>query len=258
MNYRKYDIAGDVILAFSTRKGGISTGCFKSMNLSFSRGDTKENVFKNYELFFKSLKMPLEYAVLTDQTHTSNILVVKKEHKGMGLSHPRIYKDIDGLFTTERNIPLVTFHADCLPIYFYDEKKKNIGILHAGWRGTQSKITEKMLSIFLEYGSNIKDIKVVIGPGICKSCFEVQEDVIKEMNFEFLKECYSYKEEVNRYYLDLKAVNKKLLLKRNVPEKNIIVDDLCTKCNPDLFFSHRYHGNERGSQIGVIMLKGEE
>ncbi len=255
MNYIKFNMGENVISAFSTRNDGVSSGCFTSMNLSFSRGDRKENVLKNYELFFKLLDLPLENAVLSDQTHTSNILKVTNNHRGMGLYIKRSYRDIDGLFTNEKNIPLVTFHADCIPIYFYDPKKELIGIVHAGWRGTKSEIVKKMINIFIKHQSNINDIKVVIGPGICKSCFEVQDDVIKEMNFTFIKDCYIYKKNVDRYYLDLKEINKRILLNLGINEDNITVNNICTKCNPEVFFSHRYHGNKRGSQIGIIMLK---
>ena len=72
----------------------------------------------------------------------------------------------------------MTFFADCVPLFFYDPVKKAIGASHSGWRGSVKRIGEKTVRrMEEEFGSNPKDILAVIGPSICKDCYEVSEDV---------------------------------------------------------------------------------
>ena len=248
----------NLISVYSSRIGGVSKGVFSSMNLGFSRGDIKEDVDENYKIFSKSLNISYEDMVLSDQWHHTNILEVDESHKGMGIIKERSYEDVDGLITNKANIPLVTFYADCVPLYFYDEINKVIGMAHSGWRGTVLGISDVMIDNFInKYNSKIKNIKVAIGPAICKKCYEVGEDVIEGLNrlpFD-ISLYYDYNKEKDKYYIDLWEINKRKLVEKGILEKNISVSDYCTKCKSEMFFSHRKHGNDRGTQIGVMMLK---
>lgn len=261
INFNIYKEFSNLIAVHSTRIGGISEGVFKSMNLGFTRGDKKEYVLENYELFADAINVDVNKMVLSDQWHHTNILKVDESHLGMGIRRKRKYSDIDGLVTDLKDIPLVTFYADCVPIYFYDSKKQVIGMAHSGWRGTVSGISKEMIKIFIrDYKSSLDDIVVAIGPAICKSCYEVGYEVIEglsELTFN-IEEFYTYNKKRDRYYIDLWNINKSMLINLGIKENNISVSDMCTKCNPDLFFSHRGHGNDRGTQIGVMMLKGEK
>lgn len=253
--YSRYD---SLIAVHSTRIGGISEGIFKSMNLGFSRNDRKEDVLENYKIFSEVIGIFHERMVLSDQWHHTNILKVDERHLGMGIVKKREYNDVDGLITNIKDIPLVTFYADCVPVYFYDPIKEVIGMAHSGWKGTVLGIAEVMLNMFKnDYESNVNDIVVAIGPAICKSCYEVGKEVVdglRDLPFD-ISDFYEYDSTKDKYHIDLWEINKKMLLELGVLNEHISVSDLCTKCNPELFFSHRGHGNERGTQIGVMMLK---
>lgn len=258
LSFEQWENEKDLIAVHSTRIGGVSTGYYSSMNLGFASGDDPVLVHENYKRFAESIHVPLEKLVLSDQWHHNTILEVKEEHGGMGIFKERSYGDVDGLFTMEKNMPLVTFYADCTPIYFYDPKIQAIGMAHAGWRGTASKIVLDMLSCFKKHGSNMKDIQVGIGPAVCKSCYQVDQKVIDAMVYDFdIKSYVSYQVEEDRYYIDLKAINKAIILNAGIQEESVEVTHYCTKCHEDLFFSHRRQGNNRGTQIGVMMLKEE-
>lgn len=244
-----------IIAVHSTRLGGVSQGCFESMNLGFSRGDNKDHVLKNYQLFCGALDVPFESLVLSSQWHHNNILKVTNDHLGMGIHRDRSYTDVDGLETRDSNIPLVTFYADCVPIYFYDTVKKKIAMTHAGWRGTASGIVKDLIDLWVSEGSLTENIKTAIGPAVCKSCYEVTEEVVKAMPYDISTKHYDYYPDKDRYHIDLKGLNKDILLSLGILDKNIEVTDLCTKCQPELFFSHRRHGNDRGTQIGLMMIK---
>lgn len=255
IEYLTFDIfdSHPIVAVYSTRRGGVSSSPFDTMNLGFTRGDKRDDVLENYSRFTQVLGVDLTQLVLSDQEHHNNILEVNETHRGMGIFNKKTYGDIDGLITSERALPLVTFYADCTPIYFYDPKTKVIAMCHAGWKGTALKIVHATLNEFLLKGSRVEDILVGIGPAICKSCYQVDEEVIKA--FSDYDSCFTYNSHEDKYYLDLKAVNKAMLLEYGIKSFNIEVTDYCTKCRPDLFFSHRFHGNERGTQIGLMMRR---
>jgi len=255
--YLTFDIFKEypIIAVHSTRVGGVSKNQFESMNLGFSRGDRREDVLENYHRFSRSIGVPVEKLVLSSQYHHNTILDVDESHLGMGIFRERSYYDVDGLKTDIVDLPIVTFYADCVPIYYYDIKRHIVGMTHAGWRGTSSGIVKDMIDKLIVEGSNIEDIKVAIGPAVCKSCYEVTSEVIEAMNYDFASLYYDYYEDKDRYHIDLKGLNKEILMMCGVKQENIEVTDLCTKCHPDLFFSHRRHGNDRGTQIGVMMLR---
>lgn len=255
--YLTFDIfSNDPITAvYSTRIGGVSEGCFEAMNLGFSRGDNKESVHKNYELFAEAVGVPLGDMVLSSQYHHNHILKVTPEHKGMGIFKDRNYDDIDGLETSISYLPLVTFYADCIPIYFYDPIRHVVAMTHAGWRGTASGIVSDLIERWIKEGSDVQNIKVGIGPGVCSECYEVSREVIDGMKYDFAEQHYVYYSEKDKFHIDLKAMNKSILMSKGILETHIEVTNLCTTCHPELFFSHRRHGNNRGTQIGVMMLK---
>lgn len=149
---------------FSTRLGGVSEGEFYAMNLSFTRGDKRENVEENYKRICNALDIPYERAVLSHQTHTTNIRVVTELDVGKGIIKERDYDNIDGLITNVVNIPLVTFYADCVPLYFVDIKNKAIGLSHSGWKGTVNRMGQQTIEkMHQEFGSNPEDIVACIG-----------------------------------------------------------------------------------------------
>ena len=107
--------------------------------------------------------------VLTWQTHTTNIRVVSEDDLGKGVVKERDYRDIDGLLTNMPGVTLVTFFADCVPLYFVDPKHRAVGLAHSGWRGTVNRMGEKMVNAMKrEYGSKPEDLICCVGPSICK------------------------------------------------------------------------------------------
>jgi len=258
ISFKKLDQTGLVINGFSTRCGGVSEGYLGTMNLGFARGDDDEKVFENYKLICESMAIDYTKLVTTNQTHTTNVRVVTKEDAGKGIVTPRDYSDIDGLVTNERNLPLITYYADCVPIYFLDTVNKVIGLVHSGWKGTVGRIgkvtVERMVK---EFDSNPKNIMACIGPSICGNCYEIGGDVAIEFEKEFRNNIDKIlvKKDNGKYMLNLWETNRIILLETGIPERNISVTDLCTCCNPDFLFSHRASKGNRGSLAAFLMLK---
>ena len=151
--------------AFSTRLGGVSKGEFTSMNLAFNRGDDENNVTENYKRICKSAGFEYESLTASAQDHRTFVRKVTKENTGVGIYKPRDLSSVDALITNEKGVTLVTYYADCTPLFFVDTKNKAIGLAHAGWRGTVGRIGEKVIKKMVEeYSSNPSDLVCAIGP----------------------------------------------------------------------------------------------
>lgn len=242
---------------FSTRLGGVSEGMFSSMNLSFQRGDDRDKVEENYKRICNVLNMNHKNVVLSNQVHDTKIKLVTKEDAGKGMIEESDIIGIDGLITKEKDIPLVTFYADCVPLFFYDPIKEVIAAAHSGWRGTKEKIGKKMVETMEEeFGCKKEDVVAVIGPSICQDCYEVSEDVVLEFQEVFKEETSLFvkAKENGKYNLDLWKVNSMILKEAGILEKHMSLPNLCTCCNPKLLFSHRASKGKRGNLAGFISL----
>ncbi len=245
--------------AFSTRLGGVSKGPYATMNFSFTRGDNPDDVQENYTRMARALGVKKERMVLTWQTHTTNVRVVTEEDEGKGIVKERDYQDVDGLLTNRPGVTLVTFFADCVPLYFVDTKNKAIGLSHSGWRGTVKRMGEKTLrAMEKEFGTVPEDVVCAVGPSICQGCYEVGPEVIEEFKHAFAQKDHGrlfYRKANGKFQLDLWEANRIVLLEAGVPENQISVTDICTHCNPALLFSHRTNPKERGNLCAFLCLK---
>jgi len=183
VTFEKLSCYENISHCFTTRKGGVSSGFFSSMNLGFGRGDENEKVMENYRRTAKFLDLSPKELVLSDQIHGDQIYCVSDKDKGKGVTRKSDIIGADGLMTNVPGIGLVTFYADCVPLYFYDPVKEVIAISHSGWRGTVKKIGVKTVLKMKEvYGSKLEDIIVAIGPSVCKACYEVDAEVKKQFD----------------------------------------------------------------------------
>ena len=217
LTYPLFEKTGVVKSAFSTRIGGVSKGCYESMNLSFDRGDDKDAVMENFQRIASAIGTNCHDMVLSRQTHTANVRVVTEEDKGKGIVRERDYTDVDGLVTNVPGICLVTSYADCVPLYFVDPIKKVIGLSHSGWRGTVGKIGKETVRVMKEhFGCDPADILAAVGPSICQDCYEVSGDVIEKFKEAFDEKDWDnlfYRKNNGKYQLDLWECNLQISVK---------------------------------------------
>ncbi|MCC3867360.1 peptidoglycan editing factor PgeF [Terrisporobacter mayombei] len=205
---------------------------------------------KNEDDLFKTFTQ--EEFKLTNLTRNSQIhssIVNKIDEHNIG---QRI--DGDALITNVPQVPLLILTADCVPVVIVDPVNKAIGIVHAGWRGTYDKISEKTIEKMSEnYNSKPEDLICIIGPSIGPCCYEVSKDLVEKFNinlannagkFDIIKD--------NKYYLDLWKINELMLKDYKVKEENIINIQICTNCNHDKFYSYRKH-NKTSKRIGTMI-----
>lgn len=242
---------------FSSRVGGVSDGIFKSMNLNAGRGDDAKKVDQNLKIICDAVSIDKNTLVTGAQTHSVNVRHVTLENKGIGIYKPKDKTDVDALITNDKNLTLMTFHADCVPIYFYDTKNKAIGLAHAGWRGTVNEIVKEVINAMNKaFKTQSEDIIAAIGPSIGPCCFEVEKDVASKFyELKHLKtESFIKKASDKKFYINLWEVNKQILLNCGVKPSNIAISNVCTSCYSELLFSHRKSRGKRGTMAAMLCL----
>lgn len=252
----EFSRSGLVKHCFTTRVGGVSTGIYSTLNTSLAKEDPRENVMKNLDSVCRAIDIDYTKLIRSDQVHEDVIRIVRKEDEGKGTSRPNDMKGVDALITNVPGVPLITFYADCVPIFILDPKNKAVGLVHSGWRGTVKKIGAKTLKKMKEaFGTEPEHCFAGIGPSIEKKCFEVGWDTASEFINRFGgKDIYMEKKDDGKYLVDLWRVNRDMLQEEGVPVENINISGFCTKCGSELFFSHRRDKGRTGSLSAIIEL----
>jgi YfiH family protein len=240
----------------STRIGGFSSFPYESLNLGFHVGDKPEKVLKNRERLASALRIPLENFTFANQVHGNNVKIVTQELKGRGsLSYKSAIKEADAMITNVPGIYLTVLVADCLPILFFDHKKKAIGVAHAGWKGTILGIAKRTVEMLEKaFGCSPSTMHVGIGPSIGPCCYEVGLDVALQFKNIYGKGI-CFKGSNNKIYCNLWEANRMQLIEAGLPEENIEIAKICTSCNSRYFFSERKEKGKTGRFGAGIMIK---
>jgi len=267
-----------LIHGFSTRIGGASRMYGgKALNLGFTRDDSRAAVELNRARFFRRLGVAREKStwplVTLRQIHSDLI------HCVSGLPNEPLSGD--GLLTAAPRLLLAIQTADCLPVILVDTKRKAVGVFHAGWRGTLKRIVEKGVGEMRRYfGTQPRDIRAAIGPGIHSCCYEVGEEVVAKFASQFayagelfreVKESDAVRDKYpllfltarapghstlpTKIFLDLAEANRRQLMAAGVPAKNIEISALCTSCRNDLLFSYRAEKGVTGRLMAVAGIR---
>lgn len=194
--------------------------------------------------------------VTAHQVHGTNIAEVKDPATGR-----EALEGFDALVTNVPGCAIGVRTADCIPVLLYDPAGRAVAAVHSGWKGTLNRISQKTIFKMQElYGTKAADLKAVIGPGICRKCFQVGEEVVQYFkgNGIDVDPIYSWdgpKREgmVGGHHIDLIEENRLLLLESGVPEANIYVSGICTY-EDERFYSARRDGSACGRNINAIML----
>lgn len=281
-----------LVHGFSTRPGGASNletlrdgrkAGEKVLNLGFTDWDTRESVLANRENFFAAvgaskMRVVALRQIHSDIAHRINFI----EAAGPQGAPPEVPLQGDALFTRDPGVLLAVQTADCVPILLADTKGHAIAAIHAGWRGTLSRIAEKTLGrMQMEFGTRPEHVIAALGPGIGPCCYEVGAEVAKEFQAQFpnAREWFegpfdalaSGENDPNwlpwltmrppghapsppRVRLDLIAANRSILAGAGVRTENIASSGFCTACRTDLFFSYRRE-RTTGRLMAVIGIR---
>jgi polyphenol oxidase len=267
-----------LVHGFSTRAGGVSRVYGgKSLNLGFTREDSRRAVEQNRSAFLRRLgavRKGREWPLVTVRQIHSDLIHCVSEVPEAGLTG-------DGFITRAPGLLLAILTADCLPAILVDTKSRAIGVFHAGWRGTVKRIVEKGVGEMQRwFGTRPRDIRAAIGPGIHGCCYSVGPEVRTQFESQFeygsklfreveesdpVREKYpllfltarapGHSELPKKIFLDLVEANRRQLLAVGVPAKSISVSPLCTACQTDLLFSYRAEKGVTGRMMAVAGIR---
>lgn len=247
-----------LIAGMSTKLGGVSKGSFESLNLGFHVKDCGPDVCFNRQTIAELLDFPLNNWAGAEQVHGVHIKKIIKADRGKGSnSYESAFAGTDGFYTNEEGILLTLCFADCTPLFFLAPNAKMIGAAHAGWKGTVGMIGKQMVEAWKAEGINPEEILVAVGPSICEKCYIVDNRVInlvENILEDVDRKPYNQIKE-GQYALDLRELNKLILLKAGIPEQNIIMTHYCSSCHHELFFSHRRDEGSTGRMLSFIGWK---
>ncbi|NMC27558.1 MAG: polyphenol oxidase family protein, partial [Syntrophomonadaceae bacterium] len=165
--------------------------------------------------------------------------------------------DCDALITDQAGLWLLSFYADCVPVCFFDPVRRAIGVAHCGWKGTMDRIAHKTLShMQVEYGTSPDQVRVFIGPGIGPCCFVIQADLKNKVEAEFRgwHDIMTFDAE-GKITWNLPETNRRMLIAGGVRIDNIIMCEVCTACNPQIFYSYRKEQGRTGRMGALLGLK---
>lgn len=189
--------------------------------------------------------LELKNLIHPTQTHSTNIEIAQVGKLD--------YPDTDGLILANHEQTVYLNFADCTPLIFYDFKNNIAAVSHAGWRGTAGMIGVKTIQkMSEEFGSKKENIKCAIGPAIGFCCYNVGEDVYRQLMSTVKNVDSLYEVRHGEIFVDLKAINKKQLEEFGISE--IDVCPYCTVCNNDLFYSYRKENGTKKRHSAVVML----
>lgn len=269
-----------LIHGFSTRLGGASRPYGgHTLNLGFTKEDSRAAVDRNRELFLKELgassgRKPWPLVSLR-QIHSDLI------HRVDASEAMRPPLAGDGLITDTPGIVIAVQAADCLPIILVDRERRAVGVFHAGWRGTVQRIVEKGVGEMRKhFKSDPRNLLAAIGPGVHSCCYEVGEEVRTKFEAQFayasslfrevkesdpVREKYpllfltarapGHSELPVKLFLDLVEANRRQLLDAGLPPKNVDATAPCTACHTDLLFSYRAEQGLTGRMMAAVGMK---
>jgi len=242
----------NIFCGFTTRGGGFSRKPFDSLNLAYHVGDDDRSVLKNRQLIASKLLSPgSEYIYSALQVHGDIVLYVDRH---TGHKDGNIPVEADSLITDKRNMPIMVLGADCNLIIIIDMKKKAVGVVHAGWKGTLNGVLGKTLFEFKKhFNSSPENISVFFGPSIRSCCYKVDRMLIDRFREKFYGEDY-YKDhkEGKDYFLDIIKLNLIHLKDFGIQKDNIFDVSQCTSCGNG-FFSYRKE-KDTGRQAAIAMI----
>ncbi len=234
-----FDGARAIHAGFTTRRGGVSEGPYRSLNLGLSTGDNDEKVEENRRLLGKAAGISSERFAIAGQVHKADVRTVRERG---------LYPGFDGLVTDVDDLLLVITTADCAAILLADAQAGVIGACHSGWRGTVAGISGVTVAAMEALGAAPDRICAYVSPCISTENFEVGPEVAARFENAFVHE----REDWPRPHVDLKAAIKAQLCVAGVPGDAIEISPRYTTAETENFYSYRAENGVTGRMMGFI------
>lgn len=238
MRWLGADLGDGARAAFFTRLGGVSAAPFDSLNLGVLTDDAEANVIENRSRAAGVLGIAPDHIPIGLQVHGADLATHDGPQQPSPFAHPGTpLQEVDGHVTAVPGLAPLVLTADCLPVAL--RGPGGVAMLHAGWRGLAAGI--------LAAGAEaVGATSAAVGPAVGRCCYEVGLEVLEA--FEDLGDGIA-----DGRMLDLPEVARRLLAETGV--ERVDSADLCTFCNPELFFSHRRDDGRTGRQGSLAWIE---
>ena len=237
--------ATGVRIAFTTRQGGFSQGCYGSLNLGHHVDDCLETVLHNRRVVQESFDCADAPLIVPNQVHGDALVNVRDA--GQAESAQQLAAEgADGVLVGVPGVAALLCFADCVPVVMVSPTGR-FAVVHAGWRGVDNLISVKAAKALAqadaaEVGQGAaSQLNVYIGPHIGAECFETGEDVHSRFRQKFGDACV-----FDDTHIDLAAALRVQLEAIGVSADRICDLDKCTVCCNEEFFSYRAQGGVCG------------
>ena len=242
----------DLVHCFTTRIGGDTPKPLDRFTLSAKDYPQYKNYeTKNQQIVTEIMGGNYEKFIMPNQQHTDKIAIIKKPDDVKQLEQ----EPFDAVITNLRGYTVCLVFADCVPVLLYDENKKVLACVHAGWKGTAKGIVKKAVNVMKkDFLCDSSDIKVAIGAAISQKCFDVNTDVASQLAMSVKNNCDNiFIERNGKVHVDLKALNEKQLAEAGV--QTVDVCEYCTSCQNNIFYSYRADNKCTGRHGMLAMIK---
>jgi polyphenol oxidase len=260
VGYRFETLEPESVNAFvTTRTGGLSSAPYQSLNLGLRVGDDPETVLDNRRRALRAFEADLNRSVWCRQIHADRVAVVDDADAGRGASTEQdIVPDADALVTDIPDLLLCVTLADCVPVLVYDARRSVLGLAHAGWGGTVSRIASRTVATMAErFGCRPEGLIAAVGPSIGPERYEVGPEVAERANESFGDRAPALLRalpEPGKALFDLWTANRIDLESAGIPASSIEVAQMSTDERLDEFYSHRVEGTT-GRFIAAASLR---
>ena len=195
----------------------------------------------------EALGLRLEDLALPHQVHSDNVLWMNEAGRP---------EATDAVITDKPGLCVCVKTADCIPVLLYDTRQRIVAAVHAGWRGTVSRIVQKTIRQMQPLEP--EDIHAIIGPGISLEWFEVGNEVyeaFRSARFPMERIATSPKSSPDgkdlKWHLDLWEANKWLLEEMGVSD--IYIKGTCTRASEDFYSARRETINTGRNYNGIFI-----
>jgi len=243
------EATGRAHAVFTTRAGGVSSGAFAALNLSYGVGDAPDAVRENRRRVARAWAARPERLVEAAQVHGRAVAVVRGDAAGT------VVPGADALVTDAPDVWLAVYAADCVPLLVVDPERPAVGALHAGWRGTAAGIVGGLLEVMrARFATRPDRLRAALGPAIGACCYEVDEPVARAMDRQPWWREVAAATRPGHWRLDLRAAVRAQLLQAGVGPDAIELVGGCTACDRERFFSYR-RDRVTGRLAGCIRVR---
>ena len=241
--------------AVTKRKGGVSKPPFDALNTGFQTGDLPQAIVRNRQLIFDQLPSSLHPFVFTYQSHSTVLKKVFLKDAGKGLHSFESGVEADALYTTDKQLPIGIFHADCVPIFLVHQSKSLIAIIHAGTPGTLQHIALKVVqSICKQENIKASELDAYLGPSLDFAHHPISVERMNEILSIDANFAPAIKLISGQLYVDVPLLNYMQLIDAGLSPTSIRVSTIDTFSNAKEYYSASRDA-KTGRHLSFIYLK---